>query len=108
MNNQQISRLQRVIKVFKDVYPDMNANMMLVLLEVAKNQGITGQDIVNKHDIPQAVASRALRFLDAGPDPLREWGLCDMRIDPTDQRNRLRYPNAKMTKLLARLEEALD
>jgi DNA-binding MarR family transcriptional regulator len=108
VNNQQINQLQKVLKEFKDVYPEMNANMMLVLLEVAKGEGVTGSDIVDRHDMPQAIASRALRCLDAGKDPLKRWDLCDLRFDPEDLRNRLRFPNAKMKNFIARLSVAMN
>jgi hypothetical protein len=107
MNNQEISQLQRVLKEFKSIYPDINANMMIVLLEVAKGQGVTGGDVVSRHDIPQAVASRALRFLDAGKDPLKAWNLSEMSFDPEDLRNRLRFPNDNMKALMVRLSNAM-
>ena len=81
---------------------------MIVLLEVAKGQGVTGHDIVGRHDMPQAVASRALRFLDAGKDPAKAWNLSDMRFDPEDLRNRLRFPNENMKSLMVRIDNAMQ
>lgn len=108
MKATDIARLQEFINVLRELYPDMSLNMVLTLLEVAKGHGVSGRDIEKVCSVSQAAASRNLRFLDtwqrAGKEGL---DLVEVRNDPLDYRNKLRYLNANGEALMKRLEETM-
>lgn len=107
MKTQQINHLIEVIKLFKELNSDMNANMMLAFLEVAKGNGVTGRDIEVAFDIPTATAARLLRYFDriqvkgkSGLDLFR------VELDPLDYKAKLRYLNDNGLDFLLKVEKA--
>lgn len=109
MKEQQINKLMDLLKELRAISPEMNVNMMLTLLEVAKGHGVTGRDLEDALDLKHATAARMLRYFDrlqsAGKPGL---DLFKVELDPLDYKAKLRYLNDNGVALMAKLEAALN
>jgi CRISPR/Cas system-associated protein Cas5 (RAMP superfamily) len=107
MKEAKIKALQEVLSIFKELNPEMNVNMMLTFLEVAKNKGISGIEVEEKLNLRHATAARLMRYYDRYQSNDRD-GLDMFRVeyDPRDYKVKMRYLNDNGVAFLKRLEEA--
>lgn len=109
MKEVQINRLMDALKVMRDLNSDMNINMVLTMLEVAKGRGVTGRDLEGALDLKHATAARMLRYFDrwqtAGKPGL---DLVRVELDPMDYKSKLRLLNDNGEALVAKLDDKLN
>lgn len=101
--------IKGVITALRDVYEDMPVTMMLVFMEVARDEGVTVSQVMQRTGLSQASASRNCRALTDRATPTRDgFDLCEFRPCPDDFRSKLLYLNDKGKALVKRLEEAMS
>jgi|TARA_R110001606_G_scaffold388303_2_gene553539 hypothetical protein len=108
MKESKIKAVQELLSIFKELNPEMNVNMMLTFLEVAKERGISGIEVEHKLELKHATAARLMRYFDKhqtqGKDGL---DLFRVQLDPSDYKVKLRFLNEKGLLVLARMDEAI-
>lgn len=106
MKEADINNLIQILEEFKSLNPQMNIDMVITLLAVAKGHGVTGRDIEEVLDTNSTTAARMLRLFDRvqanGKDGLN---LVEARIDPIDYRAKLRFLNSEGEAFMARVDE---
>lgn len=100
---------KKIISAFRDVYPDIPMSMILVFLEVAREEGLSVRQIEQRCGIGQASASRSARgltqWLTADKPGL---DLCEFRPCPKDFRSKLLFLNDKGRELVFKIESAVN
>lgn len=104
MKAHNATKLIRILEEFQKLNQNMNLRMAQTILEVGKGGGVTGRDIEAALGVSSSVASRNLVRLE---NVNGGWNLVRTERD-ADGKSNIRYPNAEMTKFLAKVEHILD
>lgn len=111
MSTESLTKVQHVIKAIEEVRVEANCkniitvDLLMLILEVGKGQGVTGRDA---EDLLGIGASKAHRLLDSlrteQRNGARGYGLVEERPCKDDYRSIKRYPNARCRKLIETIE----
>jgi len=114
MSVSNLMKIQRIVKEVENIREEsrskniVTTDLMLIILEIAKGNGVTGRDI---EDLLGIGASKAQRLLDSLRDEQRSgargYGLVEERPCPVDYRSIKRYPNARLQQLVKHIDEVM-
>jgi DNA-binding MarR family transcriptional regulator len=104
----QINRALSLAKTLRKYHSDFPPNALAVFCALAREEGLSTSDIVNKLDLPKATVSRNMRFLSDRLSPDKK-GLSFIRMehDPSDYRIRRGYLTDTGKKFLLDFENSL-
>lgn len=108
MKIQTYSAIKSVANAFREIYEEVHLNVVVVFLEIAREEGLSVTQIIQRTGLSQASASRNCRGLTKWQTPTKEGlDLCEFHPCPVDFRSKLLYLNDKGRHLVSRLEEAM-
>lgn len=96
MKHKAYLSIKHTVNLFREIYPDFPLPMVLVLLEVAQDEGLTVSQVMKRTGLTQASASRHCRALTRHKSPnVAGLDLCEWRDDPSDFRSKRLYLNSQ-------------
>ena len=106
-----LTRVYNVIKVFRDIDPNMSTITAATILEVALkgDTGVSVKYLEKALNIAGASASRQLQALEKpNPRKAKGFGLAEPAFDPLDAKGKLRVPLPEMEELVKKLQSAIQ
>ena len=105
----EISRGLKLTKSLREQHSDFPPNGLAIFLSIAKQEGASSTELVQRLNMPKATVSRNLRMLSDLLAPRKEgMKLVYLEHDPDDYRVRRAYLTPKGKEFLKSLIEALE